>query len=713
MRPRSPGSGAECRGPRLGTALNAVALASRYKAAMVSLRFRAPGTELPLGVLLARALPFAREDALAGAVRGGQVRVDGRVERSPDRTVPPGARVGAELQLEEGPAPAARLRLRGEDFAVLETAPGCRPPRPDAATVLRHAVPALASQELEIVIEGDSDGAGLWLVAFGGLAASRLRHALSESGALESRALVPAPPWRRGALAADPGVLRFDVIAQRDAVAELQLLPGTLDPFATREALARAGAAVLGDARFGGRLVEGGLRLFVSRLRLPSEGLDVACDPPRPWWPDEPVFPAQAGRRGPGAELTVSQATLRAVARGHPWVLADTETGDAGRFGAGALVALRGPAGEFGGLARIEGEGPLAARIWTRATSEREGGSVEARVAAALERRSRLLAAADAPEGTNAFRLVHGEADGLPGLAIDRLGGCLRVLVTGRACAQVSERAVDAVVHALGGSIGPDPPVIEVVHLRERPPGALECVRLARGVLSKELVTQDARLVVREEGLLFEVELGLGDATRPAPTIGLFLDQRENRARLAARARGGRWLNLFAHTGAFTAALLRAGAEEVVSVDLSAAWLRRLEDTLARNGLDAARSRIVRGDSRRALERLPSEERFDGIVLDPPTAAAAGRRFWSVRRDLEPTVERCLALLAPGGSLLVCRNDRGGRPLVQLVRRAAAAAGVTLADLEPAPPGDDFPPLPGFPEGTPFEGLLARTTAEG
>ncbi len=155
---------------------------------------------------------------------------------------------------------------------------------------------------------------------------------------------------------------------------------------------------------------------------------------------------------------------------------------------------------------------------------------------------------------------------------------------------------------------------------------------------------------------------------------GFFLDQRENRARLAARARGGRWLNLFAHTGAFTAALLRAGAEEVVSVDLSAAWLRRLEDTLARNGLDASRSRVVRGDSRRVLERLAPEERFDGIVLDPPTAAAAGRRFWSVRRDLEPTVERCLALLAPGGSLLVCRNDRGGRELTQLVRRAAASA---------------------------------------
>ncbi len=118
-------------------------------------------------MLLARALPGAREDALSGAVRGGQARVDGRVERSPDRAVPPGARVGAELQVEEGLAPAARLRLRGEDFAVLETSPGWLPPGSDAAAVLRQALPALPSQELEIVIAGDSDAPALWLVAFG------------------------------------------------------------------------------------------------------------------------------------------------------------------------------------------------------------------------------------------------------------------------------------------------------------------------------------------------------------------------------------------------------------------------------------------------------------------------------------------------------------------------------------------------------------------
>jgi 23S rRNA (cytosine1962-C5)-methyltransferase len=690
---------------------SAPARASRYKPCMVSLRFRAPGTVSPLLTLLARALPGVAEVALTRLGRGGTVRVDGHVERDVRRTVPPGARVSAELPDESGTAFAPRVRLRGPDFAVLETSACWRRPVEGFGPALAKLLDVDPEAALP-VLEADPDASGLWLVALGETARLRLAAALSRSFAREERAIAVAPPWRRGALAVDGGcAFGFQVERERDGLAELSLRPGAIHSLQLREALSRAGAPILGDARFGGRLVAGGLRLYGARLTLPEEGIDIGCEAQPDAWPEEPVFPAEGGRSGAagdGAELAVSRATLRAVDRGHPWILTDSETGDAGRFRAGSLVTLRGPGGERGGLARIEGEGPLAARLWSRSEAAREGGSVEARIAAALARRRRLLDAAGSADGTDAFRLVHGEADGLPGLAIDRLGRCLRVLLSGRACAQVAERAVDATLRALHGELGGDPPVVEVLHLRERPPGTLEGVRLQRGHLSSALQDGSERLVVRERGLQFEVDLGLGEPTRPSPSFGLFLDQRENRARLAAHARGTRWLNLFAHTGAFTTALLAAGAAEVVSVDLSAAWLRWLEDSIVRNGLDAARSRNVRGDSRRWLERLPEGECFDGIVLDPPTAAAAGRRFWSVRRDLEPLVERALARLAPGGCLLVSRNDRaGGRELPGLVARAATRVGVMLADVAPAPPGEDFPTLAGFPEGDPFEGVLA------
>jgi 23S rRNA (cytosine1962-C5)-methyltransferase len=501
----------------------------------------------------------------------------------------------------------------------------------------------------------------------------------------------------------------------RGGVGEFELELSAGGPEALCRILSLAGFPVLGDPRFGGILVEGGLRLRPASSSEPAQGLEG-------WWPTEPVFPPDLSSGGTGrgnACLEVSQASLRALSRGHPWVLADSETGDAGRFRPGALVWLQ-EAGGAGAsrrtLARVEGRERVAARVWARdVAGQREAASVEARVARALRRRAPLLSPPRGLPPTNAFRLIHGEADGLPGLAIDRLGPLLRVLVAGRSSEGFESRALDAVIDNLGPEIGSDPPVVRVVHLRERPKGALHAVELLRGKLPEEELEPGSapRLRVCERGLWFWVDPGLAQPEHPSPAVGLFLDQRENRARLAALAKsGGRWLNLFAHTGGFSAALLAGGAQEVVSVDLSAAYLRWLEENLALNGLRSSRHRAVRGDGRRILGRMPEAERFQGIVIDPPTAAAAGRHFWSVRRDLAPLVGSALRRLVPGGSLLVCRNDRAMRGgLARLVEEEATRQSVGLDRLESVPPGPDFPSLSGFPEGDPFEGVLAQRAA--
>jgi len=96
-------------------------------------------------------------------------------------------------------------------------------------------------------------------------------------------------------------------------------------------------------------------------------------------------------------------------------------------------------------------------------------------------------------------------------------------------------------------------------------------------------------------------------------------------------------------------------------------------------------------------------------VIDPPTAATAGRRFWSLRRDLEPLLGLALGRLESGGTLLVTQN-RKGRPLGldRVLERLADRAGRSVAGLEPAPPGPDFPGRGGFPEGDAFEGWLLQ-----
>jgi 23S rRNA G2069 N7-methylase RlmK/C1962 C5-methylase RlmI len=218
---------------------------------------------------------------------------------------------------------------------------------------------------------------------------------------------------------------------------------------------------------------------------------------------------------------------------------------------------------------------------------------------------------------------------------------------------------------------------------------------------------------VQERGLRFNVDPGWSTPRNVRPGYGLFVDQRENRARLEPdAARGGDWLNLFAHTGAFSASLLAAGADRVTSVDLSAAYLKRLEANLEANrdrGVDPTCNESVCIDGRRFLETLRPDQRFAGIVLDPPTAAAAGRRFWSLRQDLEPLLRRCVERLDSNGVLLVTQN-RNGPPLGldRILERIVNRAHRSIESLESASAGVDHPGRPGFPEGEPFEGWLLR-----
>jgi 23S rRNA (cytosine1962-C5)-methyltransferase len=347
-------------------------------------------------------------------------------------------------------------------------------------------------------------------------------------------------------------------------------------------------------------------------------------------------------------------------------------------------------------MCRIEGPGRIAARRF----SQHGAKEVTATTLAALRRRSKLLAGMKGPKATTAIRLVHGEADGLPGIAVDLLGDELRVVWMWAGCAMFESAVIEALCKALPF----DPAVVRVRHFADAPKGEFLSVDVARGTPRSE------PFEVLERGLRFEVDNGLSEPRRSRAGFGLFIDQRENRERIAGvieRRGGGRWLNLFAHTGAYTLAALAAGADEVVSVDLSNRYLQTLERNLASNGLGAGH-RAVKMDALRFIEKLSDRDQFDGIILDPPTAASVGRRFWSVRKQQAGLVEACLQHLVPGGCLLACRNDHStkGR-LADVVAKAAENATVPLHEVRQAPPSEDFPRLEGFTEGDAFEGVIA------
>jgi 23S rRNA (cytosine1962-C5)-methyltransferase len=514
-------------------------------------------------------------------------------------------------------------------------------------------------------------------------------YTLPELGT-RATALLPNWPWSRGEVPNDG--FHWEVEGRRGADSRVAFYSNdetALDALVLARWAESAGAPILGDLEHGGIACGGGIRLTDAdgELQWPPKSVHLAA------FPDEQ------------AELWISAETAHVLRRGHPWVLPDSDTGDPTRFVPGSLVRLRVRDKEPIALARIEGERRLAARVWaTGAEGEEDPRSIEARVVDAVRARAALTANSGHPSGTDAYRLVHGECDGLPGLAIDRLGPALRVVVSGPAALPIRDRAWRAALGAV--ALGTDAPVVEVLNLRHLPPGRAEAVRLIQGDWPEE---EGSGPIVREGALRFRTDLGLGEAHRPHPGVGFFMDQRENRGRVGALVEaGGRYANLFAHTGAFSAALLAAGAGDVVSVDLSAPYLAWLEENLERSGLAGPAHQTIQRDVRQWLAEEKGPKRFDGIIVDPPTAASAGHRFFNAQREMDALLIDLIGRLDAGGFLLVSRNEqRGRKPLRAAVERASRDSGRALASCVVAPPGADFPRRSGFPEGTAFEGALA------
>ena len=197
--------------------------------------------------------------------------------------------------------------------------------------------------------------------------------------------------------------------------------------------------------------------------------------------------------------------------------------------------------------------------------------------------------------------------------------------------------------------------------------------------------------VVTEYGVPFGVRLGDGWRT------GLFLDQRENRRRVAELARDKRVLNLFAYTGGFSVAALQGGAAAALCIDASAAALARARENVSRIGA-LERYRAHTGDVFELLPKLARRgELFDVIVLDPPSYATTKRNRFRAVKDYPALVALVLPLLAKGGYLLSCLNHHQVSPsrLRAMVAEGARLSGVQWRSHRDLSPPGDFPTAPG------------------
>lgn len=292
------------------------------------------------------------------------------------------------------------------------------------------------------------------------------------------------------------------------------------------------------------------------------------------------------------------------------------------------------------------------------------------------------LGQAHAAKTTTAFRLVHAEADGFPGVAVEVLGDFLVLRVLGDEVTAADENAVADALATLG---------FTGVYVKRHPKQANELVdprdeRVAPAVpLRGEAAPEE--LEVFEQGLPLLVRLHDGLRT------GLFLDQRDNRRRIRELAAGKRVLNLFSYTGSFSMAALAGGAVQAISVDVSRAALDWADRNAARLGASERHVSVAK-DAFDALESFARRgERFEIVIVDPPSYSTSKRGRFRVTKDYEALCRAALSVLTPEGVLLACLNHHGVSQamLRRFVQAAVSDAGLSLQSLRDLPAPRDFP----------------------
>jgi len=267
---------------------------------------------------------------------------------------------------------------------------------------------------------------------------------------------------------------------------------------------------------------------------------------------------------------------------------------------------------------------------------------VSARVLSSTRLRESLFGRFRGEPSTDAYRLIHADADGFPGLHVDAYAGYLVLNVARPGAIE----AAPALEEALSAALDPLGIIRKLRHEEQ-----------GRGKVKDSVTSGKAppdTLAVKEDGIPFQVELRGGFHT------GLFMDLRDERRRLRGLAAGRKVLNTFAYTGAFSVAAALGGAEEVTTVDVVAKAIDRAQRNFRLSGIDPEKHRFARMDT---LEYLRMAGRrgwsFGAIVLDPPTFAAYRGGTWSAKTGYTELLGLAIPLLERGGLLWAIANTEG------------------------------------------------------
>jgi 23S rRNA (cytosine1962-C5)-methyltransferase len=367
------------------------------------------------------------------------------------------------------------------------------------------------------------------------------------------------------------------------------------------------------------------------------------------------------------------------VALGHPWVFSNEIAMDPATKGLppGILVTLVTANGKTLGIATFNPHTLVAARIFHRdAAVEVDESFFVSRIERALALRRRLY---DQPF----YRVIHAEADGLPGVILDRFGDVLSCQMNTAGIARLE----DAFVAALKRIFNPTAIVLRNDTAARALEGLAGEERVAFGSL-------EPPVEISENGTKFLIDPLGGQKT------GWFYDQRENRRFVSRLASGARVLDLYCFGGGFGIEAARAGADQALAIDSSKAALDWAAASARLNGVDA-RCRFVRGEAFEELERLHGQgERFDLVIADPPAFARSKKDLGPALRGYRKLARLAATLVAKGGTLFIasCSHQVEPEAFAEAVRRGvhdAQREGRVILSSGAAP---DHPVHPFLPE---------------
>ena len=386
--------------------------------------------------------------------------------------------------------------------------------------------------------------------------------------------------------------------------------------------------------------------------------------------------------------FTITKKGARWVGEGHPWIYAEEILTKSEEPENGALCDAVSEGGSYLGTGFYSRESKIGLRLVSRNANDRfDEAFWRRRIQYAWDYRKTVLGAED----LGCCRVIFGEADGFPGLTVDRFSNLLSIQTLSVGIERIKDLVFPLIVEVLRADGQQIDGIFERNDVAIR---ALEGLEQFKGwyPLPGEDMPASPVTEICENGIYYRVDVENGQKS------GFFLDQKYNRLAVARLARGRRVLDCFTHTGSFALNAAKGGAAHVTAVDISESAIRMAEENARRNGLEENMD-FLAADVFDLLPNLKKGE-YDFIILDPPAFTKSRKTVGRAEKGYKEINLRALRALPRGGYFATasCSHFMPSEKFVQMLRAAAKDAGVELRQIEARQQAPDHPILWNVPE---------------